>query len=56
MTRAAGKEKGIALYHAVYAHEGFEETATILSELVRNVQQKMPGKRRILYLDIDGAP
>jgi hypothetical protein len=54
MTRAAGKEKGIALYHAVYAHEGFEETATVLFELVRTVQQKMPGKRRILYLGIDG--
>jgi hypothetical protein len=54
MSGATGKAKGIGLYHAVFAHEGFEEAATALFELVRSAQQREPGKGRILYLDIDG--
>jgi hypothetical protein len=47
-------ERAAALYHVVYAHEGFEEAATALFGLVRNAEQAQPGKRRVLHLDIEG--
>jgi hypothetical protein len=47
-------EKAIGLYHAVYPNEEFDEAATALFELVREAEQRSPGQRRILYLDIDG--
>jgi hypothetical protein len=47
-------EKSIGLYHVVYPHEGFDEAATALFELVRGTEQRSPGQRRVLYLDIDG--
>jgi len=47
-------EKGTALYHRIYAHEDFDEAATALLELVHYTEQKLPGKPRFLYLDIDG--
>jgi hypothetical protein len=46
--------KAIGLYHAVYSNEGFNEAATALFDLVREAEQRSPGQRRILYLDIDG--
>ncbi len=54
MSEATSKAKGIALYHVVLAHEGFEEAATALLDLVRSAQRREPGKRRLLFLDIDG--
>lgn len=48
------KEKGIAIYHAVYEHEDFETTARILIKLLCNAQAQFPGKKRYLYLDIEG--
>jgi hypothetical protein len=47
-------EKAIGLYHAVYPNEGFNEAATALFELVRGAEQRSPGRRRVLCLDIDG--
>jgi hypothetical protein len=47
-------EKAVALYHCVYAHEGFEQSAQRLFQLVHDAQQQHPGKKRVLYLDIDG--
>jgi hypothetical protein len=47
-------EKPIGLYHVVYPHEGFNEAATALFEVVRGAEQRSPGQRRVLYLDIDG--
>ena len=44
----------VALYHVVYAHEGFTEAANALFELVKRAQEQWPGKRRRLYLDIEG--
>ena len=44
----------VALYHVVYKHEGFEESAQNLFKLVQNAQRRSPGKKRILYLDIEG--
>ena len=40
--------------HVVYAHEGFEESAQILFKLIQEAQQKRPGMKRKLYLDIEG--
>ncbi|MCP4680078.1 MAG: hypothetical protein GY854_32215 [Deltaproteobacteria bacterium] len=48
------KERAVALYHVVYANEGFEEAARALFGLVQKAEQEAPGKDRILYLDIDG--
>jgi hypothetical protein len=43
-----------AIYHRVYAHEGFEEAAQTLFKLVQQAQQLRPNKKRVLFLDIDG--
>jgi len=34
----------IAIYHVVYAHEGFEESAQNLFTLVQEAQRKQPSK------------
>ena len=47
-------EKGVALYHYVYSHENFEETAQMLFKMVKNARDQFPGKPRYLYLDIEG--
>ncbi len=47
-------EIAIGLYHVVYPHERFDEAATTLFELVRGAEERSPGQRRVLYLDIDG--
>ena len=47
-------ERAIAIYHRVYEHEGFEQTAQTLFELVQRAEQRFPGRRRRLYIDIDG--
>jgi hypothetical protein len=46
--------KGIAIYHVVYGHEGFEDAARKLYEMVRSAAERYPGKPRRLYLDIEG--
>jgi hypothetical protein len=53
-SRIESSDNAVALYHRVYAHEGFEQSAQRLFQLVQNAQQHSPGKRRVLYLDIDG--
>jgi hypothetical protein len=47
-------DKGIAIYHVVYKHEGFEDAARKLFEMVRSAAERYPGKPRRLYLDIEG--
>lgn len=47
-------DRAVAIYHVVYSHEGFEESAQILFKLVQRAQRVMPGKPRQLYLDIEG--
>lgn len=44
----------VALYHVIYKHEGFEESAQNLFKLVQQAQRLSPGKKRKLYLDIEG--
>lgn len=44
----------IAIYHLVYQHEDFEVSARIIYNLLINSQKKYPGKKRYLYLDIEG--
>ena len=46
--------KSIAIYHAIYAHEGFKTAATMLFDLVKTSAARYPGKKRVLFLDIDG--
>lgn len=46
--------KAVALYHVVYENEGFEEAAKAIFGLVQLAEKKIPGKDRILYLDIEG--
>jgi hypothetical protein len=53
-SRVESSDKAIAIYHVVYAHEGFEESAQTLFTLVREAQRLQPGKQRKLYLDIEG--
>ena len=43
-----------ALYHVVYPHEGFEESAQALFRLVKRAQEVRPGRPRSLILDIEG--
>jgi hypothetical protein len=45
---------GVAIYHKVRADEGFEASAETLFGMIREAQAISPGKRRILYLDIEG--
>jgi len=46
-------DRDVALYHVVYAHEGFAESAHALFALARRAQAVKPGRRRLL-LDIEG--
>ena len=47
-------DRAVAIYHLVYAHEGFEESAQILFKLVQKAQRMKPGRKRKLFLDIEG--
>jgi hypothetical protein len=47
-------DRAVAIYHCVYAHERFEESAQTLFKLVRDAQERAPGQKRLLYLDIEG--
>ena len=53
-TRLDSGDRAVAIYHIVHELDGFEESAQTLFNLVRKAQQQQPGKRRILYLDIQG--
>ncbi len=50
----ASDDRGVALYHVVYPHEGFAESAQTLFTLIRRAQAVKPGARRMLFLDIEG--
>ena len=47
-------DRGVALYHVVLFHEGFEDAARALFRLLRRAQDVKPGARRMLFLDIEG--
>lgn len=47
-------QRPAAIYHAVYANEGYETSARKLFNLLQKTQEKVPNKERHLYLDIDG--
>ena len=47
-------DRGVALYHVVLPHEGFEDAARALFGLLRRAQDVKPGARRRLFLDIEG--
>jgi hypothetical protein len=53
-SRVEPGDKAVAIYHVVYAHEGFEESAQALFKLIQDAQRLQPGKKRKLFLDIEG--
>ena len=44
----------IVIAHRVHAHEDFNRTAQILLLLLNRAQRQHPGKKRCLFLEIDG--
>ena len=56
MPRRTLKDDGraIAIYHVVYSHEDFEHAAQVLYQLVLKSEQDFPGRKRMLFLDIEG--
>lgn len=44
----------IAIVHRVHAHEDFNRTAQVLLVLLNKAQREYPGRKRCLYLEIDG--
>lgn len=46
--------KQVVIYHVVRENEGYESSAKILFQLVHNAKQTQAGKRRVIYLDIEG--
>jgi hypothetical protein len=51
--RKSPDDRGVALYHVVFPHEGFDP-AHALFRLVRRAQDVTPGARHMLVLDIEG--
>ena len=47
-------QASVAIRHVVRRHEGFDESARTLLELVKSAQERNPGKRRVLYLEVEG--
>jgi hypothetical protein len=53
-SRIEADDKAVAIYHVVRRGEDFDHTAHILFELVQAAQRRQPGRKRSLYLDIEG--
>ena len=53
-SRLVPSEDSIAIYHAVHEDEGFNHAAQALFQLTQQAENEFPGKRRVLFLDIDG--
>ena len=48
------EDDAVVIYDVVYEDEGFAESAQNLFRLLQNAQRLSPGKKRKLYLDIEG--
>lgn len=48
------KDKSVVIYHDMRVEESFEKCATRLFKMVRMAQERSPGKKRVLYLDVQG--
>lgn len=48
------RNQGVAIYHNIFSYEGFEESAEILIDLIKETQKDHPNHKRFLYLDIQG--
>ena len=46
--------KGVALYHAVFEEENFEDSVYHIHRLLKSAQDTSPNKKRFLYIDIYG--
>jgi hypothetical protein len=44
----------VAIYHEMRAEEGFDDTAEMIFQLVRDCAATHPGKSRLLFLDVAG--
>ena len=54
MNKIENKNDAVAIYHQVYKNEGWEKSSKILLELLQDAQKKVPNKKRILFLEIEG--
>ena len=52
MTKRKRPLKGVALYHDMRWHEGFDETARILFDITKKAADEEPGVPRTLILDV----
>jgi len=50
--KQAAAGKGVAIYHDMWANEGFDDTAERLLQMVSQCARDFPGKPRHLYLDV----
>lgn len=48
------ESRAVAIYHRIMRRENFETAAKDLFRLLAEAQKKEPGRKRVLYLDIDG--
>jgi len=53
-SRVETDDLSVAIYHVVYSHEDFNHAAQALFRLIKRAQRLRPGKRRKLFLDIEG--
>jgi hypothetical protein len=53
-SRIEPDDRAVAIYHVVYEYEDFVDAAQALFQLVGDAERLQPGKKRKLFLDIDG--
>jgi hypothetical protein len=53
-TEDRSNDKALAIYHVMRPRENFDDTADILFQLVKKAAAEHPGRKRALYLDIEG--
>lgn len=47
-------QESVALYHVMREDDDFESTADRLFQIVKEAARLQPGKRRVLFLDVEG--
>lgn len=53
-SKIASGDRTVAFYHIISRDEGFDKSAQALFQLVQGAQKRYPGKKRKLFLDIEG--
>ena len=54
ISKIESADRAVAIYHVIYEHEGFDVAAQALFRLVQQAQTTCPGKKRKVFLDING--